>query len=58
MLSKFLLEAEKYGNLFRIEDVFFMVFIYMSDFKEVFIRKISKYMEKYYLEVDIDVTYV
>lgn len=35
-----------------------MVFIYMSDFKEAFIRKISKYMEKYYLEVDIDVTYV
>lgn len=58
MLSKFLLEAEKYGNLFRIEDVFFMVFIYMSDFKEAFIRKISKYMEKYYLEVDIDVMYV
>lgn len=58
MLSKFSSEAEKHGNPSRIEDVFPMALTYMSDPKEASIRKISKYVEKYYPEVDTDATYV
>lgn len=56
VLSKFSSEAEKHGNPSRIEDVFPMALTYMSDPKEASIRKISKYMEKYYPEVDTDAT--
>lgn len=56
MASKFSSEAEKHGNPARIEDVFPMALTYMSDPKEASVRKISKYIEKYYPEVDTNET--
>ncbi|XP_062586947.1 heterochromatin protein 1-binding protein 3-like [Saccostrea cucullata] len=47
-------EAAKHGDPSKIEDIFPMALTYMSDPKETPLKKIIKYIDKFYPEVNID----